>query len=121
MHYFFLPNYHLKENELKLFLRILHFLTLFLFFLFKAIEQEEENGDKHVIRTEAGGVPDSQVRSVLWPSLMTPVVCTGNADIRQGFAEDTDTTFCVLERVVFLGTKCLFLIERHFTGRTLNC
>jgi len=26
-----------------------------------AIEQDEENSDKHVIVTEAGGVPDSQV------------------------------------------------------------
>lgn len=40
---------------------MLHLILFFFVSFFVALEQDEENSDKHVTVTEAEGVPDSQV------------------------------------------------------------
>lgn len=45
-------------------------MYVFLYFFFQAIEQDDENADKHVTVTEANNGPDPQVRWLL------PQCCT---------------------------------------------
>lgn len=40
-------------------------MSVFIFFFFQAIEQDDENADKHVTVTEANDSPDPQVRWLL--------------------------------------------------------